>query len=669
MNKIEVCFWEIGMCRQLLASERADDFAARLLSLYILMRTDDITKMWGHTLERGSEARRVADEVLNRYNKVREARDRLGAHYQSPAEDGSVDIFGSGQLFRQYDINEIDALVTELFTARDLIAGGETAPYEFESVHDLDLALQALDELYADDSAYLTNTPLELFGINRGGMISGSDAQRKGQYLRGIELMIEYVYRLYNQPYETKEVKDMFKRHLVALIFSYHDNLFTRTDINEKSPQYQIGFDRLYPSLKSEKRDDVKLLDGVFDRFEEETGVKAYFKGNRIVRDRACAHFDEDSTMEEIGERLDGLNVAEIHGRYEQMLAFFNELCQNTFLLQMLRLPARSPLYKRQFEIPDDVRNFYGKKPQPPTRKEWTAEALLRSLMKQDKDRDCAMELIQERLMSLNERVFSEMITEIAQRLEKIGDFNQELCDIVTCIFRAKRGCPERLQTAILQILALDSTLLSLSNAVCLSLMWALSEIALKSKDYDIFNILGGWVSVDCYPQRCFGILGYLHALIKERDVDKAIKGVARKVDDRFAELCNNFGKPTESLGIWLALCNHWQMDEDYAYYRTYETEYDTFLKNGLMESLGAYMKYIRMNDAKERDEWQRLASAGHYITLLEQLAKKERERKQKPNVFLALFGCGCFVNLPGVAMEAEAMTALRDMCLNNTEA
>lgn len=77
------------MCRQLLAMERADDFAARLLSLYILMRTDDITKIWSHTLEKDSESRMVAQEVLNQYNKVREARDRLGAHYQSTADNDS----------------------------------------------------------------------------------------------------------------------------------------------------------------------------------------------------------------------------------------------------------------------------------------------------------------------------------------------------------------------------------------------------------------------------------------------------------------------------------------------------------------------------------------------------------------------------------------------------
>ncbi len=186
--------------------------------------------------------------------------------------------------------------------------------------------------------------------------------------------------------------------------------------------------------------------------------------------------------------------------------------------------------------------------------------------------------------------------------------------------------------------------------------------IALKSKAYDIFEILGGWVNVTSYPQRCFGILGYLHALITERDVNRVIKGTARKVDDRFAALCSSLGNPAESLGIWLAMCNHWTQGEDYPNYRMHESEYDAFLRAGLQESLARYTKYIRLGEGAERDEWLQLASTGHYLTLLYRLAQKEQVRKQKYNAFLTVWGCSCFVNRAGDAVEAEAMAELQDM-------
>ena len=53
IDKIHLCLNEISICKQLFDSKKVDDVCGRLLSIYIMIRADDITKMWSHSLPKG----------------------------------------------------------------------------------------------------------------------------------------------------------------------------------------------------------------------------------------------------------------------------------------------------------------------------------------------------------------------------------------------------------------------------------------------------------------------------------------------------------------------------------------------------------------------------------------------------------------------------------------
>lgn len=84
IDKIHLCLNEISICKQLFDSKKVDDVCGRLLSIYIMIRADDITKMWSHSLPKGEIERILSDEIKNKYNcKFRHIRDKLGAQFQN----------------------------------------------------------------------------------------------------------------------------------------------------------------------------------------------------------------------------------------------------------------------------------------------------------------------------------------------------------------------------------------------------------------------------------------------------------------------------------------------------------------------------------------------------------------------------------------------------------
>ena len=102
LDQIHLCINELQMVKQLIDTKAADDFCSRMLGIYAMMRVDDITKIWGHSIPKSDANYALADNVKNLYNQgLRTVRDKLGAHYQTPA--GTVDLFASVEIFKSID--------------------------------------------------------------------------------------------------------------------------------------------------------------------------------------------------------------------------------------------------------------------------------------------------------------------------------------------------------------------------------------------------------------------------------------------------------------------------------------------------------------------------------------------------------------------------------------
>ena len=370
------------MIRQLLDKKVADDFCCRLLGIYVMMRADDVTKIWSHHIEKASPLRGVADKVKETYNnKLRIVRDKLGAHFQVLTADNMLG--GNIELFRCFDYANTACLIDDIFEAESKIEGKDVDVHGFENVQDFNCAIKVLSALYSDDKATITNGVLDIAGINKGGLLTTTKAQNKGQFLRSIEVMVSVAEALMDASYQSAEVMRMFKRLYVCMVYNYHDNLITRKDLPDKAVQYEEGFDKMFLNLIT-KPDNRPMLEGAFDQFGKRYGVEAVIRKYRKVRDHACAHFDESSSAEEINAELDALDISELRRIFADMLKMFNYICNNVFTLKMLAIQPRHIIHGVKMEHMKDAETFYGEKDDGMFPAEMTNIEVMRSIRKRD---------------------------------------------------------------------------------------------------------------------------------------------------------------------------------------------------------------------------------------------------------------------------------------------
>lgn len=659
IDKIHLCLNEISICKQLLDSQKADDICGRLLSIYIMIRADDITKMWSHSLPKGKIERILSDEIKNKYNcKFRHIRDKLGAHYQTMAEDRTIDIFEGSRIFRSFDYGSISEFIDELFFAENLIEEIETEYIGFEIIDDFNMALDAIEVLYADDKASITNSALELFGFNKGGVITYSNEQRKAQFLKGIELMADYAYTLANKPYFNIGVKRLFKRLLICVIYNYHDNLYTRKEIKPGKEQYEEGFDLMYKNLYT-SQDDKNTLDSVFEDFEKIYHTNEFFKKNRKIRDRACGHFDEKSNISEINTILDNLSIDKMYEQYTNMLNLFNFICQNISVLTPLRIPPRSIMYNSQMISIAGVTNYYGKKLEEIANlKMMTPDEILVSLKQKDKHYNKACAQMNNILFMNNSEQYNQMISAITLRLREMNGFEVDLPGILEGLRKARRGYPRRLQQTILNLL--DDQ--EIHKGIKYHLFCILTSICTVDSDKDIKHYLQALTRNDCCSIKCQAFIGYMHYLTSGMPHYIKNGGQPHIVDEDFATRLYEIENPAEALGIWIALNQRWILDEDYSFIRKNETQYEIFLKDGLHKSIQTYYTYSNTNDEEELKLWIMYEKTKHLLLLLYRVAVFEKINNQGSNLFIELWNNNCFIRYRADIYESFGVGLLTEL-------
>lgn len=666
-RKVALCFQEMEMCWSLIESRRGDDFMARLLSIYITMRVDDITKLWCHSLSKDTIERVLADDAKEIYNdRFRRVRDKLGAHYQSADEEGKNDIFQSALLFRSFDYDDMRTLMEEMRSARVLIEGKElTKDYvdNLLKIQDLSAILKLMEELNADGMASLTNSALELMGPNRGGVIMCTPAQRKGQYLRGIELMVEYVRECTKIEFVDLLPARMFKRLLVCLIYNYLDNLCTREKLPDKAVQKEMGFDKMYMDLVS-PGDDVSKLEDAFERHENIHHCFEYFSCHRVVRDKACGHFDEKSSMEEIDGMLDSWNVEELLCNYDRLLDLFNYICRNMVCLLPLTLPARSVLPNARFENPLTDKDFYKSEVVNELPVMMTPGEIMRSLRKIDKDYHRAKEQMKERLMSSRDEIFLPMMKAINDRLMEMTESKKikgDFVEIMDGLESARRGDPERLQRAVLLMIYNSE----IGDFIKLYLIRCLSVIARRDTDavWDIWQDVRNWMGSENYALQAHACVVGLHYRLSESRMMNNAKAQQLEVNGDLETIINSVSDPVKMLGIRLLLCHRWYMDEEYGLVRKRESVYDDWLKAGLEDGLKCYADYIGMKESEDEwRAWENYRQTGHYLLLLYRLALVERGRGVKVNRFMELWVWNCFIRVRRDMYEAIGVGLLDEL-------
>ena len=662
IDQIHTCINELQMMRQLIDLKVADDFCGRMLGIYVMMRIDDITKIWSHNIPKGTLHRQLADDVKDCYNDgLRAIRDKLGAHFQTP--DGKVDLFGSVELFKSINYANTICLIEDVVKVESVLEGTDVVLKGFSDT-DLLKAKSALESLFSDNTAYITNGALDILGINKGGLISISEPQVKGQYLRSIELMVDIAGSLLNGGYQDVKVQRMFKRLFVCTVFNYHDNLITRTDIKEKAVQYEKGFDQLFLSLIT-RNDNKALLENAFEKFEKIYKIEPYINKNRHVRDHACAHFDEGSTMVEIDKEIDALNTDELKSAFDNMLNMFNYICNNVFTLKMLTLSPRTPIYESQMVTINNNENFYGEVPETGMPEEMSCIDILRSIRRRDNNYDKACDALHKKLMSKDINVYQEMKECIVNRLKEPSVDENEISVILNTIHRANNGYPQRLQCTLIEMLN-DESIFKLHNA---HLLWLLSSTCREDENIDIKKWLDSIILQGKVIPTSLSLLALLHLNIVKNHSMFVGQNKAHNVDVSFSDYCDSLTKPTEKLAIMIVLAQHWFWDIEYSYYRTYEIDYSRFFQNEMTKALNSYFVYIKFKDKKVKEYCEECLNKKLYLLLLHNLISLENDRNQKPNIFAEMWRYNCFFRIGSVFYEAVAVGLLDEITSNKLRA
>lgn len=620
IDLIRLCINELLVIRQLMNLKVADDFCSRLLGVYAMMRVDDITKIWSHTIPKNTAERQRTDEIKNKYNQgLRIVRDKLGAHYQSI--EGTDAFFASVRVFKSIDYAIIVCLIEDIVEVETIIEGTTIALEGFFPPEDQNTAQEVLKDLFSDNQACLTNGALDVFGMNKVGLMTCSKPQEKGQTLRSIEQMVAASRSLLDRQYVAKEVERLFKRLYVCMVYNYHDNLITRKDINDSAAQYEDGFDILFKSVVSQK-DNKEKLETAFDVFESIYQVEPVIKRFRDIRNESCAHFDEHSSVSSINGKLDGLNWRELDKAYEDMLKMFNYICREVFLLRMISLPSRIPIYGSQVVELEGNENFYGESVENGMTGEQTCTEILRSIRKSAPGFDEARERLCRKLMTNDLATYQEMEAAIAERLKESSISDHEKSIIFYSLKQAKSGFPDRLQRSVLYFMQDEGIFNNCSG----QLLWLLASICKEDKDIDVPRLLDRIIRQDNAIPTAFSILALLH-LEAEKNCSFRTRTMAHSDPVVIKMYCDAVQQPVQKCGLMLMLCQHWFWDYDYLQHSRHEKNYSEYFENELSKALDRYFVFIRMKDKEERALCECYLQTRHYLLLLYRLALKEKER------------------------------------------
>lgn len=660
INQIRLCINEMQMVRQLIDTKTADTFCNRLLGIYVMMRVDDVTKIWSHNIPRDTMERHLAERVKAQYNDgLRTVRDKLGAHYQTPS--GNTGLYGLNSIFNTIDYANTACLIDIIKDVQSQIEGCD---WVVDGLCDQDLrtAAHTLQKLYSDDTPLFTNGTLDLFGINKGGVMMTTAPQVKGQHLRSIEVMVDVAFALFNNKYVHKGTERMFKRMLVSMVYNYHDNLITRTDINTDAPQYEEGFDRLFISLIS-KNDDKQMLEGAFAKFDARYQVENYIKKHRDVRDHACAHLDEGSTEEQINSELDALDAGKLKEMYDHMLDIFNYICNNVFCLQPLALAARIPIYGSQMVSLENVETFYGEEPVIAGIRTWNSVEIMRAIRKKNEDYEEASDALHKKLMSHDEKEYQEILTLIAQRLREPSVTDEEITAIINALVNARRGYPERVQRSLLGMF-MDDEIFKLHGG---HLLWMLPAICREDKEIDVTQVLDSIIRQHKIIPTALSILALLHLTVVKNHTCIVRNNKAHEVSEEIKNYCKAVVRPAEKCALILMLCQHWLHDTEYSIYRRYEQQYTDYFLDEVRKAVDGYYRYIKLTDSEEREYCDTCLKSHHYILLLQRLVAIEKDRNQKFNVFAEMWRCNCFFRTASDVLEALGV-GLLDESVGNVE-
>lgn len=633
LDKLRLCVLESITIGDILKAKKCDGTLGRILSIYVAMRLDDFTKYMNHSLPADHPNRPDFDELFKRYNYgYRRLRDKFGSHFQSFSDH--ADMMERVESLSAITYAETISLIDTESTLFELVSG-ESDLKGFATESDLNHILGLCDKLNMTSQAQLSNDLFAFAEVNKGFVITCSQAQQKCQVLRTLQLMESLLQSLCGLRLESQEAQRIFKRYLVCVVINFCDNLYTRTDISPKSPQYDPGLDSMITSLIT-KRDNAELIEKSFSYYKERhTNALNFIKQLRDARDQSCGHLDEDKSINDINAQLDQVCLEDTMAIYESMLAFFENLTNTVFLLQSCALSPRVNHYQGQFESIDNNGGFYqdDSAQEIVAPEEPTLELLFRHIRKHTPQEayahDCLKQIIG---FHDDSRFKSEVVTYLTSRFTEPNLTTDELVTLINLLYSCRGGYPSRIVTFILDTLALH-----VEEDVQISLLWLLSQLADSTEDKRTNGIIHSILTSQAHPVViAFALNIHMSIILRaatppmyfNRDVD---------VDPQIIDEIRALTDVRSRLAILVSLLSRWESDTHYSIYRQFKQKYQTFLLEEVKTALADYCKWAKI-DNDTYTEMNVLIDEWRFVQLNYELILRERERNQQKNIFLSMF-------------------------------
>lgn len=641
LEKMRLCLNEMLFLQQVLNKKVADDFCARMLGIYVLIRMDDFTKFAKSLIPSGENETRVAfDELFNLYNtKGRAVRDKLGAHMQKPnapkdidAASAFDDYFSRINLYQSVDYYLIDTFVDYARLVYDEL--DKTSLADFSNDFALNQDLLSVANYLSDNSlsgkVQMSSDWLG-FGVpNTISLISCSNAQRKGQLLKSIELMEQRASGLQELKLQSSLAQKLFKRLWICIVVNYYDNLFTRTDLPIDDVRREKGFDELAPSIGDKKysEDDIKRF---FTQFKASNDVASNMDSLRKLRGICCGHLDENKGVAEIDEILAKIDCEQVINDMTKISNLFHYVCREVFLLRLLDLPARSPIYDVDGVEPYVDTPYYKGNENVITKRRFTVEEAWRIFRKRADGWGEAKEFLIHVLFKPSDACYVVLAKILIDWLSRDNIEPDDANACADLIISSKGGFPNDLQEIVI-----EATLEA--NKITPLMLHILSEIAVEG---DRINVI-----VDCCLKSEFVVIRTYGALIQLKLDEANHSPIDWNKDCQPSQQLKNFydkcATPSEDLVLAVVLAQQWNYSYNFVGLRKYRRSINTLINEQVLKKLDAYLNYIKVPE-DEKAKFRMVVQNKRYFALLNTLISIENQRKQKPNHFVGILAYNQF--------------------------
>ena len=646
INKMRLCIQEMKFCKSIIDCKgEVDEWCAHLFAIYITIRMDDFTKIVGKHIPKTDGKREYFTEVLTRYNDgYRSVRDKLGAHFQNPKETGDVTDIELQQrlsIYSSLDYDGICNLVDIAVLLFEIVCedASEDVALEPAASNDLMGVTAHCHDIYMDDVAHLGVDAFAISGKNTGVMFTCSAAQQKAQLLKSLQLMTQTVCGFCCLTFNVDNTKRLFKRYFITLVINFYDNFVTR-NIPDTADQYDEAFDKLIGNLgtKTQPKEELeKLLADLVSKRQLTPRVEKL----RKVRDKVCSHLDLDMTLDDLNQLLDDTGMDSTIELYHDINVSWEYLLRHVFLLRMVAIPARSPLYGSEFVEINRPKQFYEENKTANAIPGKSIMELWHDVMKNTPDFEKSWYTLTQYLMHPKRMEYYELTAFLTSRFHLLILTPRETMTIRNLVMDVQHGAPEDILEWLLDV---NFSTHKIAPIPYHALLYLLAQYADKDKENHLQVIIDGILASKKSLFHPYALLMLLHITMKSHHSVLHPEEVVPH--PLMVDYINNYPHAIIKAAMVISLCSFWFESSIYYHHVKAMGQVTAWLEETVQKALDEYCKYTKV-DEKMQQELAGIASVKRFVQLNYTLACLEKKRNQKKNPFLQYSALHLIWHLP----------------------